>query len=294
MPFVDAKGVKLYYEEAGTGLPIIFVHEMTGDHRIWEPQMRHFSRNYRCIAYAARGYTPSEVPKDPSAYSQAQAADDIALVMDGLGLERAHVVGLSMGGYAAIHFGIRHTARARSLVVAGCGHGSAREAQQIWQEQAQAMAAKLRLEGMKPVAEAYAHSAYRVQFRDKDPRGWKEWADRLAGQSAEGLAMSISEVQGKRPSVLDMEHDVRRLLCPVLLVVGDEDEPVLEINLYLKRTLPMSGLVVIPKTGHAVNSEEPERFNREVSDFFHRVELGRWTARNKDAVHTEIWLAQRD
>ncbi|MFT5448895.1 MAG: pimeloyl-ACP methyl ester carboxylesterase [Gammaproteobacteria bacterium] len=283
-------GTKLHYEEAGSGEPLIFAHEMTGDSRIWEPQMRYFSRLYRCISYDARGYTPSDIPDEPGAYSQHRAADDIAALMRHLKLDSAAVVGLSMGAYTALHFGIRHPHMARALVVAGCGHGSAREVAEIWPAQARQMGERLESEGMETIAASYANSAYRVQFRDKDPRGWAEWAQRLAEHSAAGLARSVREVQGKRPSVLDLETDLAAMQVPVLLVVGDEDEPTLEMNLYMKRTLPMSGLEIFSKTGHAVNSEEPARFNASVEHFLNRVALGRWGARSVEAHHTEVWL----
>ena len=290
MPFVTSADTKLYYEDVGQGPPVVFLHEMTGDLRVWEPQLRYFSRYYRCIAFNARGYSPSDQPTDRSAYSQSQAAADVAAVIQGLDLDRPHVVGLSMGAYTALHVGIRYPQLVRSLVVAGCGHGSAREAQSTWAQQASEMADKLEREGMKAVANSYAHSPYRVQFRDKDPRGWLEWAARLAEHDPRGMAMSIREVQGKRPSVLDLEADLSEMTVPVLLVAGDEDEPVLEMNLYMKRTIRSSGLLMLPKTGHAVNSEEVGRFNVEVADFFHRVEIGRWTIRSPEAVRTEVWL----
>ena len=125
MPHATANdGVKLYIEETGSGTPVIFVHEFAGDMRSWEPQLRHFGQRYRAIAYNARGYPPSDVPGDASAYSQGRAADDIAAVLEHLGIEAAHVVGLSMGGFATLHFGFRHPVRARSLTVAGCGYGA--------------------------------------------------------------------------------------------------------------------------------------------------------------------------
>src|SRR6202789_3210372 len=117
-------GVRLYYEESGTGTPVIFVHEYAGDHRAWEPQMRHFGQRYRAITYAARGYPPSDVPDDVAKYSQFRAADDIGAVLGHLRIDKAHVGGLSMGGFATLHFGFRHAPRARSLVVAGCGYGA--------------------------------------------------------------------------------------------------------------------------------------------------------------------------
>ena len=294
MPYLMSGETKLYYEEEGSGSPIVFLHEMTGDLRVWEHQIRYFSRNYRCIAFNARGYAPSDIPTVNAAYSQAQAAADVAAIITGLELDRPHIVGLSMGAYTALHVGIQYPKLVRSLVVAGCGHGSARDAQATWVQQATEWAERLDRDGMEAVAKLYSHSPYRVQFREKDRRGWQEWATHLALHDPRGLAMSVREVQGKRPSVLDLEEELRSMHLPVLLIAGDEDEPVLEINLYLKRTISGSGLLMLPKTGHAVNSEEVGRFNTELSDFFHRVELGRWSGRNKEAVRTEIWLPQQD
>src|SRR5205814_4092639 len=119
-------GVRLYYEETGAGTAVVFVHEFAGDHRSWEPQLRHFSRRYRCIAYNARGYPPSDVPQEIGRYSQARARDDIRCVLDALGIQRAHVVGLSMGAFATLHFGMVYGYRALSLTIAGCGYGAHR------------------------------------------------------------------------------------------------------------------------------------------------------------------------
>ena len=124
MSFIQAQGAKLFVQDTGSGCPIVFVHEMGADYREWEAQVRWFSRRYRCVAYSARGYLPSEVPSDPNLYGLEFAADDIAAVIRGLNLEQAHVVGLSMGAYAALRFGMKYPELARSLVVAGVGSGS--------------------------------------------------------------------------------------------------------------------------------------------------------------------------
>src|SRR5262249_39656405 len=116
-------GVKLHYEEVGAGAPIVFVHEFAGDGRSWEHQLRYFGRRYRCIAYNARGFPPSDVPDGVERYSQERARDDIKAVLDALKIDKAHIVGLSMGGFAALHFGFTYPARALSLVVGGCGYG---------------------------------------------------------------------------------------------------------------------------------------------------------------------------
>jgi len=280
MPYANADGVKLYYEETGNGLPVIFVHEFAGDCRSWEPQVRFFSRQYRCITYNARGYPPSDVPEDLAAYSQAIAADDIAHVLRHLNIALAHVVGLSMGGFAALHFGLRHPQVARSLVVAGCGYGSVAEQRAQFQADAERLAQEFETLGMVRVAEKYAVGPYRVQFQAKDPRGWAEFARMLAEHSAKGSALTMRGVQKTRPSVWELEAELRRMTVPVLIVTGDEDEPCLEPNLFLKRRIPTAGLWVVPKTGHTVNLEEPELFNLTIQDFFSAVETGRWSARD--------------
>ncbi len=290
MPYANADGVKLYYEETGSGLPVIFVHEFAGDYRSWEPQVRFFSRRYRCVTYNARGYPPSDVPKEPSAYSQAIAADDIAHVLRHLKIAKAHVVGLSMGGFATLHFGLRHSEMARSLVVAGCGYGSVREQRAQFQADSEAVAQRFETLGTAEVAKTYAVGPYRVQFQAKDPRGWEEFARMLAEHSATGSAMTLRGVQKARPSLWELEGELRRMTVPTLIVTGDEDEPCLEPNLFLKRTIPTAGLWVVPKTGHTVNLEEPEPFNRSAQDFFNTVETGRWTMRDPRSIAASALL----
>mgnify|MGYP000685736134 CR=1 FL=1 len=130
MPYIKTDdGVQLYYESVGEGTPILFVHEYAGDHRSWEPQMRYFSRNFRCIAYSARGYTPSDVPGNADDYSQHRVSEDIRCMLDGLNIRQAHVVGLSMGAFATLHFGMRYAtdpanSRALSLTLAGFWFGN--------------------------------------------------------------------------------------------------------------------------------------------------------------------------
>ena len=128
MSFITTKdGVKLHVEEVGEGTPILFIHEFGGNHQSWEPQLRYFSRRHRCITYAARGYPPSDVPDGADSYSQAIAADDAVAVLDALKIDKAHIVGLSMGGFCTVHFGLRTPQRALSLTVAGAGYGCEKE-----------------------------------------------------------------------------------------------------------------------------------------------------------------------
>ena len=279
-------GVRLHVEEAGDGPPVLFVHEFAGDHRSWEPQVRALSRRYRCVVYAARGYPPSDVPQDLAAYSQARAVEDIVAVLDGLGVERAHVVGLSMGGFATLHLGLRHPERARSLVVSGVGYGAQPEKQQSFREESNVIADAFASEGAAEVAKRYAVGPARVQFQNKDPRGWAQFAARLAEHASTGSALTMRGVPAARPSLYDLTDDLRALAVPTLLIAGDEDEGCLEPSLMLKRTIPTAGLALLPKTGHTCNLEEPELFTRLLERFFADVENDAWGARDPRSLAT--------
>lgn len=277
MPYLQTDDqVKLYYEETGTGEPVVFVHEFAGDHRSWEPQVRYFSRRYRCITFDARGYPPSAVPTDDASYSQDRTRDDIRCVLDHLAIERAHVVGHSMGAFATLHLGLAYPERARSLVLAGCGYGAQPSERERFLALTRSTAEMFRREGIERAAQQYARSPGRTQYERKDPRGFAEFASMLAQHSAEGSALTMLNVQRLRPSLWDLQARLERLRVPTLIVTGDEDEPCLEPGLFLKRHLPAAGLVVIPMSGHTINSEEPARFNAELERFFAAVEHGRW------------------
>ena len=280
--------VELYYEEVGSGTPIVFVHEFAGDYRSWEPQMRYFARRYRCIAYNARGYPPSAVPAPGLGYSQARAAADIRCVLDQLKIDKAHVVGLSMGGLAVLHFGLTYPARARSLLVGGAGYGSEAGERDKFRAEASTIAARLERDGMAKFAEAYAYGPTRVQFERKDPRGFAEFKQMLAEHSAAGAIGTQLGVQRERPSLFDLEEQVRALKVPMLVVTGDEDWPCLLPNIFLKRTCASAALLVLPNSGHAVNLEEPGLFNAALADFLAQVDADRWPVRDPRAISQSI------
>jgi len=283
---VTDDGVRLAYEAAGEGTPVVFVHEFAGDLRSWEPQLRHLARRYRCIAFNARGYPPSDVPDSPDAYSQDRAADDIAAVMDAAGLPAAHVVGLSMGGFATLHFGFRHPARARSLTVAGCGYGADPDTHADFVAECDAVIAFIRQHGMAAFAERYAVGPSRVQFQARDPRGFAEFIRHLAEHSSVGSVNTQLGVQQRRPSLYALTDRMAELTVPTLIVTGDEDWPCLSPGILMKRTIPTAALAVMPNCGHAINLEDPDGFNRLVGDFLAQVDTGRWPARDPRAVST--------
>jgi 3-oxoadipate enol-lactonase len=285
MPYAIAPdNVRLHYEEVGQGEPVLFVHEFAGDHRSWEPQLREFGKRYRCIAYAARGYKPSDVPTDQSAYSYRQVMRDCVAVLDHLRIERAHIVGLSMGGYTTLQVALNHPGRVRSITLAGTGSGSERWYTDAFHQRSRELAQQFEHDGSAAVAQTYGRSPSRIPFEIKDARGFAEFTQRLSEHDAQGSAHTARSFQGARPSLYDFESDIRRLTTPALIVVGDEDDRCIEPSLFLKATIAASGLVVFPKTGHVVNLEEPELFNRVLGDFLTRVDAGCWGARDKRSI----------
>jgi pimeloyl-ACP methyl ester carboxylesterase len=285
MPYANSNGVKLYYEEAGKGTPIVFVHEFSGDLRSWEAQMRHFSRRYRCVAFNARGYPPSDVPAARSKYSWRIGVDDIAHLMRRLGIARAHVIGCSMGAYSTLQFGLNHPRRALSLtaVSAGAGTDPATRAQFV---KASVASAKSFLEdGLAPAIAKSRVAPNRVQLERKDPRAFRQFFQRYAEHSPLGHAYTLLGVQTRRPGLPELRAKLARLKIPLHLVVGDEDATTQVPALFIKRCCPAARLSVVPATGHAVNVEEPAYFNRITEDFLALVDSGRWRPRDPRSLN---------
>lgn len=277
-------GLNLYYEEVGNGQAIVFVHEFAGDHTSWEPQMRHFGKTHRCLAFAARGFTPSDVPGEGAFYTQDKAADDILAVMDAAGIEKAHVVGLSMGALATLHFGLRHAQRARSLFLGGCGYGSDLQQLQAFRDRSELTGEVLQILGMEAFAPVYCAGVGRVQFQNKDPVGHRAFMAALAAHDTLGSSLTQRFLQGGRPSIYTLEDDLARLDVPAMVAFGDEDFPCFEPGFFLKRTIPSAALAVIPNSGHSINQEEPDGFNRLLERFLFQVEAGRWPMRDTRAL----------
>jgi len=280
-----ADGVSLYYEEAGAGTPVVFVHEFAGDYRTWEPQMRRFSRSHRCVTYSQRGYPPSDVPDDPSRYGQDIARGDVIAVMDALGIERAHVVGHSMGAYTALHVGINHPQRCISVTAASCGWGSLADpaAREAMRAQAAQTAKMFTEKGMAEAAAIYADTATRQPQKYKDPRGYAEFSRMLAEHSAQGHALIMARLQSKRPTLWDMAAELKKFAPPLLVICGDEDETCLDGSVFLKRTAPTAALLVVPRSGHSITIEEPAAVNLALAELFAEAESGRWLAHKPPA-----------
>ena len=284
MDVITPDGIKLYAEETGDGSPVVFVHEFAGDHRSWEPQVRFFSRSHRCITFAARGYVPSQVPDDPAAYSQDLARSDVIAVLDALGVSKAHIVGHSMGAYTALQVGIHHPERCLSVAALGCGWGSNPAERDASIKACEDIAEMFLTQPIEAAAASYARAPMRRTFEAKDPRGFAEFERMLADHSGKGAALTMLNLQLKRPVLWELEDELRTFSPPLLVVVGDEDFPCIEGSLFLKRTVPTAGLLMLPRAGHTITIEEPAAVNAALSELFSGAEAGRWMSHRLEAA----------
>ena len=281
MPYAIASDkTRLYYEEAGSGTPILFLHEFAADHTNWEPQMRYFSRGHRCIAYSARGYTPSDVPASRKVYTCKHFYSDALAVLDHLKIEKAHLVGLSMGSYSSLQIALHAPHRALSMTLAAIGAGSSLDKLEDFRAQCRATAEEFETLGSVKVAEVTREAPGRIPFLVKDPRGHADFYANLARHDAKGSANTMRSFQGARPSIYTMTEAIRKVATPALIICGDEDDSCVEPSLFLKKHLPASGLTFFPKSGHVLNLEEPALFNEMVERFIALVEADRWPQRD--------------
>ena len=274
MSIASVNGVDLHYEETGQGYPLVWSHEFGGDHRSWEPQVRYFSRRYRVVTYDHRGYAPSSVPKEATAYSQDILVEDLHQLLRHLGLRQIHLAGCSMGANVARDFALAHPDMTRSLIMVGAGAGTVNREQYLAGHAA--MAATLEREGQAARLRSFDSLATRASFKRKDPRGFAEFLRQAGEHDAQACAHLTREVMSKRRHVLEVEAGLRALRVPTLIMVGDEDAPCLEPSLIMRRLIPNSGLSVFPASGHTLNIEEPGLFNLHVAEFLAAVENGRW------------------
>ena len=283
MPYATGVGARLHYEEVGTGEAIVFIHEFAGDARSWDDQVRHFGRGWRSVIPSARGYPPSDAPVGDDSYSQDLMTGDVIAVLDAACIQKAHVVGLSMGGYTALMLATQFPERVLSCTAAAAGGGASKSTREQFIAHCHAEAAEFDHAG-KIDAPAIGVGPTRVQFANKDPVGWRRFVEQLSQHPAQAAACIQRAIVAGRPSLYDLATELKATPVPVLLVVGDEDEPTLDVNLWMKRLMPTARLAVVPGTGHVVNLEEPALFNALVERFIIEVDRGTWRSRDPRAI----------
>ena len=283
MPYFNHQGVKLHYLDEGEGPALFFLHEFGGDARTWAQQVTAFSQQAntprRCIVLSARGYLPSDVPADPAAYSWENNRDDAIGLMDHLGLQQVDLIGLSMGAYIALMMTLHVPDRIRSTVCASVGAGAHPPFRAAFIDDALASAEYIRATGVMPAREM-ALAPNRIQLRSKNEAAWQEFLDHLAEHDPVGAANTLAEVQAKRPGLHDFASQLKTLEVPVLILAGDEDEPCLDVSLWLKRQMPYSALKLYPRSGHLINLEDPDQFHLDIAQFHDTLADGRWVKRS--------------
>jgi len=274
MPVAKVNGVELYYEETGEGVPLVWNHEFAGDYRSLELQVREFARRYRVITYNYRGWPPSSVPAEGGAYSTEALVEDLAGLLRQLRISRAHIAGLAMGGNIALSFAAKYPATVASLVIVGSGSGTVAREQFI--AESERLARVFEERGAAIAGWEIAQRPGRRIYAEKDPRGYAEFLERLQGHSAQGAAAAIRGVLIGRKTIFEMEEELRGILVPTLVMVGDRDGGAVDASLFMQRTMRHASVVMFPFTGHTPNLEEPLLFNLHVGEFLAAVSEGRW------------------
>lgn len=263
MPYTRASdGTHLYYETQGTGEAILFAHEFGGDWRSWRLQAEHFARDYLCLRYSARGFYPSSVPQ-LERYGQDISTSDLFAVADAAGLDKFHLVGLSMGSYTSLMAAVSHPERLLSLTLAGCSSGADDEAgRERYRDDLQQAISLLDSKLGDGYVEWFADDPTYRRLLARYPSRWTTYSDRLRAQSVEGARNTLKTVHWQRKSLFQMKDALKQLDVPTLLIHGDEDHSLIEpTNDFLAGILPCSSHVIMENTGHLVNIEQPKAFN---------------------------------
>ena len=285
-------GVQLFYESAGQGTPIVFVHEFGGNHWSWEPQVSYFSRRHLCITFSARGYPPSDIPEERGAVLPGAS---------GRRHRRRDECGRHREGPCRRPFDGRFRLpacrpalipdRILSAVVAGAGYGSEKEHQEFFRRNSEQVARGFEERGAAGVCPRLR----RERLAGSVPGQGSTRLEALRRTARAALRQRGRQHHARRsdaPSVaLRSGGRTGAMQVPLLVVVGDEDDHSIQPGIFLKRTVPRSGLTMFPKSGHTLNLEEPALFNHLVAEFIAQVEAGRWGPRDPRADPRQIMRA---
>jgi len=266
MPIARVNDIALYYESMGAGRsPLVLVHGFACGIRSWDLQVPSLAPGRGVVAYDLRGHGISEAPGEASAYSQATSVADLGALLAHLGILRAALCGLSMGGNIALNFALAHPDMVSALVVADTGAGSDDTAD--WVRDVHAFARTLDRDGMEAFADAACANQLFARYIAQGPEAERRIRACLMTHRAHGIAHTAREVLARRPTIYSLEDRLRRLRVPTLLIVGEHDDPCRKIHDFMARTIPGARSVVLPGLGHLTPLEAPDRFNRLVSRF---------------------------
>lgn len=276
MPRVGVNGVSLYYEVAGHGPPLVLAHGFACGLRMWDPQVKALARRWRVVTYDVRGHGISEAPADPAAYSQPIFVADLRALLERLGIRRAAVGGLSMGGNIALNFALAHAEMVTALVIADTGAGSDQTAE--WVATVHSLAGALEREGVEAFADSALANPLFARYAAQGPAAERFIRSCLMTHRARGLALTAREVLAKRPTIYSLGPRLRALAVPTLLIVGEHDEPCVKVHRFMAEAIPGARSVTIPGVGHLTNLEAPRAFTRAVTAFLAGHTRGRRSA----------------
>lgn len=263
MPKSKINGISLYYEVHGKGYPVVFTHGFAGTAQMWTPQIPVFSPKYQLITYDARGHGQSESPPSLDQYSADMSVEDLYQLLNHLGVKKAVVGGLSMGGYLSLRFYFRHPENVAALILMDTGPGyrdAARMAE--WNQAQEERARTLESKGIA----AFADAPETTKMITYTPR------DLMLKHNPRGLAHMARKVVGQHDSLV-IER-LKAIGVPTLALVGERDTPFIQATQYMAKVIPGAGQVVIPGAGHAANQDNTEAFNKAVLDFLGGLKLG--------------------
>ncbi len=264
MPGVTVNGVRLHYDEAGAGPPLLLIHAFPVGRRMWEPQMPALSARHRVIAYDVRGFGLSDAPKDPAQYSQAISVEDARGLLAAIGAAPAAVCGLSMGGNIALNLALSHPEAVSKLIACDTGAGSEDPA-----------GFRARCEEYVAAAETGVERFFEAVmewpvFADYGKRGEGERGllhELVLAQPAHGIALTARHSLATRRPIYALEAGLRSLRVPTLVVYGERDEACVQTSEFMGRVIPGARVWKVLGATHFVNLDEPDLFNRTVLDF---------------------------
>lgn len=247
MAHLERGDTRLYFEDDGSGTPILLTHGFGASTGMWGGQVSAFKERYRLVPWDMRGHGRTACPEDISHYSQAQTEDDMAALLDHLEIDQAVIAGHSLGGFMSLAFNVAHPDRVKALVLQGCGPGYRREEPRAaWNERVERRARTLEEGGLAVLG------------------GGAEVGESVQG-SAKGLAQAARGILSQVDSrVMD---SLKSISVPTLVICGDEDKPFLDGSRYMGDRIPGATYVEVPGAGHGVNIEKPDAVNAELERF---------------------------
>ena len=251
MPYLERGDVRLYYEDSGSGTPILLTHGFGASTGMWHGQVATFQNSYRLIPWDMRGHGRTECPEDVSYYSQLLTDDDMAALLDHLQIEQAVIAGHSLGGFMSLSFNVAHPGRVKALVLQGCGPGYRRDEPRLaWNERSERRAQTLEEGGLSALG------------------GGAEVSESVQG-SAKGLAQAARGILCQVDSrVID---SLRSIKVPTLVICGDGDKPFVGGARYMGDRIPGATYVEVPGAGHGVNVERPDAVNTALETFLRAI-----------------------